>query len=55
MEPRFSMFDNEIGAKFSKRFASASLVIAQSPLPKRSPRQPPTAAARPNTAPRWQA
>ena len=34
MEPRFSMFDNEIGAKFSKRFASASLVIAQSPLPK---------------------
>jgi AhpD family alkylhydroperoxidase len=33
MEPRFSMFDNEIGAKFSKRFASASLVIAQSPLP----------------------
>ena len=34
MEPRFSMFDNEIGAKFSKRLASASLVIAQSPLPK---------------------
>ena len=34
MESRFSMFDNEIGAKFSKRFASASLVIAQSPLPK---------------------
>src|SRR6266581_1712807 len=34
MEPRFNMFDNEIGAKFSKRFASASLVIAQSPLPK---------------------
>jgi AhpD family alkylhydroperoxidase len=34
MEPRFSMFDNEIGATFSKRFASASLVIAQSPLPK---------------------
>jgi AhpD family alkylhydroperoxidase len=28
------MFDNEIGATFSKRFANASLVIAQSPLPK---------------------
>jgi AhpD family alkylhydroperoxidase len=34
MEPRFNMFDNEIGAKFGKRFANASLVIAQSPLPK---------------------
>ena len=34
MEPRLNMFDNEIGAKFSKRFAHASLVIAQSPLPK---------------------
>jgi AhpD family alkylhydroperoxidase len=34
MEPRFNMFDNEIGAKFSKRFANASVVIAQSPLPK---------------------
>ena len=34
MESRFSMFGNEIGAKFSKRFASASLAIAQSPLPK---------------------
>src|ERR1700751_2792807 len=34
MESRFSMFDNEIGAKFAKRFANASLVIAQSPLPK---------------------
>src|SRR5215813_5458045 len=34
MEPRFNVFDNEIGATFSKRFASASLVIAQSPLPK---------------------
>ena len=33
MEPRFDMFDNEIGAKFGKRFANASLVIAQSPLP----------------------
>ncbi len=27
------MFDNELGAKFGKRFANASLVIAQSPLP----------------------
>ena len=34
MEPRFSMFDNEIGAKFAKRFANASMVIANSPLPK---------------------
>src|SRR5262249_25874208 len=34
MKPRFNMFDNEIGARFSKRFANASLVIAQSPLPK---------------------
>ena len=33
MEPRFSMFDNEIGSRFSKRFASASMVLAQSPLP----------------------
>jgi AhpD family alkylhydroperoxidase len=33
MEPRFSMFDNEIGARFSKRFAGASMVLAQSPLP----------------------
>ena len=34
MEPRFNMFDNEIGAKFSKRFANTSMVIAQSPLPR---------------------
>jgi AhpD family alkylhydroperoxidase len=34
MEPRFNMLGNEIGAKFSKRFANASMVIAQSPLPK---------------------
>ena len=34
MEPRFNMFGNEIGAKFAKRFANTSLVIAQSPLPK---------------------
>jgi AhpD family alkylhydroperoxidase len=34
MEPRFNMFGNEIGAKFGKRFANASAVIAQSSLPK---------------------
>ena len=34
MEPRFNMFDNELSAKFGKRFATASQVIAQSPLPK---------------------
>jgi AhpD family alkylhydroperoxidase len=34
MEPRLNMFDNEIAAKFSKRFANTSLVISQSPLPK---------------------
>jgi len=34
MKPRFNMFDNEIGAMFSKRFANTSLVIHQSPLPK---------------------
>ena len=34
MEPRLNMFDNEIGAKFAKRFATTSMVIAQSPLPK---------------------
>jgi AhpD family alkylhydroperoxidase len=34
MESRFNMFGNEIGAKFAKRFASASMVIAQSPLPR---------------------
>ena len=33
MEPRFNMFGNEIGARFSKRFASASMVLAQSSLP----------------------
>jgi AhpD family alkylhydroperoxidase len=33
METRFEMFDNEIGAKFTKRFANASMVIHQSPLP----------------------
>jgi AhpD family alkylhydroperoxidase len=34
MEPRFNMLENEIAAKFAKRFANASLVIHQSPLPK---------------------
>jgi AhpD family alkylhydroperoxidase len=34
MDARFNMFDNEIAAKFSKRFSNASLVIQQSPLPK---------------------
>ena len=33
MDARFNMFDNEIAARFAKRFASASLVIHQSPLP----------------------
>ncbi|WP_405162915.1 carboxymuconolactone decarboxylase family protein [Nocardia sp. NBC_01499] len=34
MEPRLDLFTNEIGAKFGKRFANASLVIGQSSLPK---------------------
>ena len=34
MHARFNMFDNEIAAKFSKRFANTSLVIHQSSLPK---------------------
>ena len=34
MEPRLNMFENEIGARFGKRFANTSMVIAQSPLPK---------------------
>jgi AhpD family alkylhydroperoxidase len=33
-ESRFDMMSNEIGAKFGKRFASASMVIAQSTLPR---------------------
>ncbi|GIH15095.1 carboxymuconolactone decarboxylase family protein [Rugosimonospora africana] len=33
MDTRFNMFGNELAAKFSKRFANASLVIAQSSLP----------------------
>jgi len=34
MDTRLNMFDNEIAVKFTKRFASAALVIEQSPLPK---------------------
>jgi AhpD family alkylhydroperoxidase len=34
MEPRIDLFSNELGAKFTKRFANASLVIGQSALPK---------------------
>ncbi|MEV4312251.1 carboxymuconolactone decarboxylase family protein [Actinocrispum sp. NPDC049592] len=34
MQPRFNLLTNEISAKFSKRFANASMVIEQSPLPK---------------------
>jgi AhpD family alkylhydroperoxidase len=34
MEPRFNVFGNELGAKFAQRFANASMVIANSPLPK---------------------
>src|SRR5215467_14447511 len=32
MDARLNMFDNEIGMKFAKRFANASLVIDQSTL-----------------------
>jgi AhpD family alkylhydroperoxidase len=34
MDPRIDLMTNEIGAKFSKRFANASLVVIQSTLPK---------------------
>ncbi|MFC9435199.1 carboxymuconolactone decarboxylase family protein [Nocardia sp. NPDC057030] len=34
MEPRIDLFTNELGAKFSKRFANAGLPIVQSTLPK---------------------
>jgi AhpD family alkylhydroperoxidase len=34
MDLRFNMFENEIAAKFGKRFANTSLVISGSPLPK---------------------
>ena len=32
--PRFDLFGNEISVKFAKRFANASLVIHNSPLPR---------------------
>ncbi|MFI6347149.1 carboxymuconolactone decarboxylase family protein [Streptomyces sp. NPDC050560] len=32
--PRFDMFGNDLGARFSKRFANASLLIHQSTLPR---------------------
>jgi AhpD family alkylhydroperoxidase len=34
MEPRIDLMTNELGAKFCRRFADASLVIIQSTLPK---------------------
>jgi AhpD family alkylhydroperoxidase len=34
MEARFNLFDNDLAVRFSKRFANASQVIDQSPLPK---------------------
>jgi AhpD family alkylhydroperoxidase len=34
MDTRFDMLANEIAAQFAKRFAGASLMIHQSPLPK---------------------
>jgi AhpD family alkylhydroperoxidase len=33
METRLNMLDNEIATRFAKRFASAAMVIRQSPLP----------------------
>jgi len=33
MDARLNLFDNELAAKFMKRFANASMVIHQSPLP----------------------
>ncbi|GAA3064631.1 carboxymuconolactone decarboxylase family protein [Pseudonocardia yunnanensis] len=33
MDARFNLFDNEIAAKFAKRFANTAMVIHQSPLP----------------------
>ena len=34
MDARFNLFDNELAVTFSKRFASAALVLEQSPLPR---------------------
>ncbi|SDS86577.1 carboxymuconolactone decarboxylase family protein [Actinopolymorpha singaporensis] len=32
-EPRLNLFENEIGARFAKRFANAGMVVMQSSLP----------------------
>lgn len=34
MDARFNLFENEVAARFAKRFANTGTVIAQSPLPK---------------------
>ena len=34
MDARFNMFENELGTKFSKRFANAGMILHQSSLPK---------------------
>jgi AhpD family alkylhydroperoxidase len=34
MDTRFNLFENQLAATFAKRFASAALVIEQSPLPR---------------------
>ncbi|MFK0117786.1 carboxymuconolactone decarboxylase family protein [Streptomyces sp. NPDC090994] len=34
METRFNLFENEIAAKFAKRFAGTAVVLQQSPLPR---------------------
>ncbi|MGE7436571.1 carboxymuconolactone decarboxylase family protein [Kitasatospora sp. NPDC001175] len=34
MDARFNMFENEIAAKFFKRFANTAMVLHQSPLPR---------------------
>ncbi|MGW5453874.1 carboxymuconolactone decarboxylase family protein [Nocardia sp. NPDC003979] len=34
MEPRFTLTNNELGAKYAKRFANASMVVIRSTLPK---------------------
>ncbi|MEU6153504.1 carboxymuconolactone decarboxylase family protein [Actinosynnema sp. NPDC047251] len=36
MEARINLFDNEVAAKFAKRFIGAGLVIEQSTLPKQT-------------------
>ncbi|MET8894070.1 carboxymuconolactone decarboxylase family protein [Streptomyces albogriseolus] len=34
MDARFNLFENEVAARFAKRFAGAALVLHDSPLPK---------------------